>query len=122
MFRVHQRALAILVRQNLVICIRDFGQHAFEHRFAHRIQLVHMIRVVIFASPNSRMCVWPRLTEACDVNVQPVTHIHPACINDIHAVAADALVDPWVDVEQVFAPHGTFGGSVLVPGVIEIPA
>lgn len=79
-----------------------------------------MIRVVVLAGPDARVRVGSCLTEACDVDVQPVAHVNPARVDDVHAVAADALVNPWVDVEQVFAPHGAVGGSILVPSVVEV--
>lgn len=62
-----------------------------------------MVQVVVLAAPDSWVRIGMNLAQAGNVDEQPVAHIDPSRIDDIHAIATLALPDPGIDVDEVIA-------------------
>lgn len=60
----------------------------------------------ILAAPDARLGIRLCLAEPRDVDEEAVARVDPAGVDDVPAVAAVALPDPGVDVEEVFARRG----------------
>jgi len=76
--------------------------------------------VVILATPNARVFVRLRLTQSCYVNVQAVAYVDPPRIDNIHTVAALALEEPRIDIEEVVARNAVGLVDIMVGGHVEI--
>lgn len=81
--------------------------------------------MIILAGPHPRLRIRMRLAEARDIDEEAVARVDPARVDDVHAVAALALPDPRIDVEDVFAWRGAAavaaalgGGDVGVGGLV----
>ena len=59
--------------------------------------------MVILTIPNTGVFVWFRLAQTRYVNVQAIADVNPPSIDNVHAVAALALEEPRVDIEEVVA-------------------
>jgi hypothetical protein len=64
------------------------------------------------------MCVGMDLGKSGYIDEETVSHVDPPGVDDVCAVAALALPDPGVDVEEVGALDGAVVGDVGVEGLV----
>ena len=74
--------------------------------------------MVVFAAPDAWLGVWVCFRETSDVDKETVSYIDPSCIDDVHAVAAHALPDPRIYVEEVCAFYLLIVGDVGIVGLV----
>lgn len=75
--------------------------------------------MIILATPYTRVFVRLRLSQCRYVNVQAIADIDPPRIDNIHAVAALSLEEPWIDIEEIVAHNAVELVDVAVGGHIE---
>lgn len=123
MERLRQRAIRILLRQDLIEGIRHQGRHALEEGLAQRVQVAGAIPMGVLTAPHAGLLCRLCLAEAGDVDEQAVVGVDPAGVDDVLAVPHDALDVEGVHIQEVlamrYAPVGGFGG-VVVHGHVEV--
>ena len=60
----------------------------------------------ILATPEARECLWVRLAETCDIDVEAGVHVDPARVDDVEPIAKFSLGPMWVDIEEVCSRNG----------------
>ncbi len=73
-----------------------------------------MISVVVLAVQYARVSIRLRLRNTGDVDEESVPNVNPPRINNVHPISSHSLPDPWIDIEQVLALHGTVVRLVLM--------
>jgi len=114
--------LFVFFNQKFIVRIRHLGWYALKYRFSHRIEIARLVPVVILADPRSGCGIRMRLAEACDVDEETVANVDPPRIDDVHAVAALALPDPRVDVEEELSLGSSIGKGVDVVSLVVVIA
>lgn len=98
MSHVHQNLQSVLLNQDLIISVRYPCRHSFKHALSHGIQISNTIVVKVLAAQDPRLLVRVYFTETRYIDVKPIRHINPSCINDICTIARIALSRPWIDI------------------------
>lgn len=70
--------------------------------------------MVVLTAPDARLAIGVCLRETGDVDEEAVPDVDPAGVDDILAVAALALPDPRVDVEEVSSSYFPVVGGIGV--------
>lgn len=109
----HECLHVVLLRQDPIIGIRDFGRYALEDAVAHRVQILRRISMIVLAAPNAWLNVRMSLAQTGDVDVQSVPHVDPACVDDVETIASFTLRRERVDVKKIVSFN-----VVLLVGVV----
>jgi hypothetical protein len=119
-FLVNETALAIFACQHLVVCIRDHSPNALENVVSHGVEVFRMILMIILAYPNSGLHIRRDFRETSYVNVQAISDVNPARVNDIFAIPRSSLPGPRIYIEKILSRHSTIRRDIVMHGAIEV--
>ena len=113
-----QRLFLVLIYENLVVVVWNLGNDALEHGLSHWVQFHCLVPMVVFANPLPWTVIWMCLRKSGNVDEEAVAHVDPSCVDDVCAIAALALPDPWVDIQKIFPLDSAVVGDVWVFGLV----